>query len=292
MAGLVFEGLIMMLLKATGSSIEIGGVINARIDGSRVGGTVGGPNGAAGYLSLLLAPTLAVFFARVNRFYKWLAILAFGCGIIGLVLTSSRGGWLAFCLSVGLVVFLVWRRGWIPTLIPVAAIIAAILLVFVFQDTILGRLLGDDDGSAHSRIPLIMIAFDMIADNFFLGVGINNFTVRMLEYANLKIAGFWFFAVHNNFLLIWSETGTAAFMAYMAFLGTTIYRGWLGWRANDRTISPITLGFTAGILGHMVHMLFDIFNGRGPVQMLWISAALVTIMYCILQESKTTDLSL
>ncbi len=292
MVGLAFEGLIMIVLRVTGSNINIGGVINARIDGGvRVGGTVGGPNGAAGYLSLLLAPTLGVFFARVNRFYKWLAIPAFGFGVIGLVLTSSRGGWLAFCLSVGLIVFLVWQRGWIPTTIPVAAIIVVILLVFAFQDAILGRLLGDDDGSADSRIPLLIIAFNMIVDNFFLGVGINNFTVRMLEYANLKTAGFWIFAVHNNFLLIWAEMGTAAFMVYMVFLGTTIRRGWLGWLADDRALSPIALGFTASILGHMVHMLFDLFNGRGPVQTLWVSAALITVMYCILQEIKATDLS-
>jgi len=291
MVGLAFEGAIMIALKATGSNIEIGGVIKARIDGARVGGTVGGPNGAAGYLSLLLAPTLGVFFARVNRFYKWLTIPAFSFGVIGLILTFSRGGWLAVCLSVGLIVFLVWRRGWIPTVIPIAAIIVAIALVFVFQEAILGRLLGGDGGSAHSRIPLMLIAFNMIMDNFFLGVGINNFTVRILEYANLQTAGFWLFAVHNNFLLIWAETGTAAFMAYMAFLGITIHRGWLGWLADDRTLSPIALGFTAGILGHMAHMLFDLFNGRGPVQMLWLSAALVTAMYCILQETKTPDLS-
>ena len=79
MAGLAFEGLIMIALRATGSSIEIGGVINARIDGgARVGGTVGGPNGAAAYLSLLLAPALGLIIARVRRWYKLLAGLAFG----------------------------------------------------------------------------------------------------------------------------------------------------------------------------------------------------------------------
>ena len=291
MIGLALEGLIMITLRATGSSIKIGGVIHARIDGGvRVGGTIGGPNGAAGYLSLLLAPTVGVLFARVNKFYKWLAVPAFGFGAIALILTGSRGGLLAFCLSVGLLVFLVWQRGWTPTAVPIAAIIAAIILAFVFQAAILGRLLEDDNGSADSRIPLMMIAFNMIMDNLFLGVGMNNFTVRMLEYAKLDTAHFWMYAVHNNLLLIWSETGTTAFMAYMTFLGVTIYRGWLSWLVGDRSISPLILGFTAGILGHILHMFFDIFNGRGPVQMLWTSAALVTVMYCLLQKTQATDL--
>jgi putative inorganic carbon (HCO3(-)) transporter len=289
MVGLALEGLIMMALRATGSGVEVGGVINARIDdGDRVGGTVGGPNSAAAYLSLLLAPALGLILARVGRWYKLLGGLAFSLGTIGLLLTLSRGGWLAFFLSVGLVSLLAWRRGWLSAAVPIIAVILILILVFVFQDVFLGRLLGDDAGSSDSRIPLLTIAFRMVMDNPAFGVGINNFTVRILEYADLETANFWLFAVHNNFLLIWSETGTAAFIAYVAFLTMTLYRGWRCWTYADRTLSPLALGLTVGILGHMVHMLFDLFNGRGPVQMLWFSAALVAAMYCILNEAHTS----
>jgi O-antigen ligase len=126
----------------------------------------------------------------------------------------------------------------------------------------------------------------MIVGNLVLGVGMNNFTVRMLDYASLGVAGFWMYAVHNNFLLIWAETGTGALMAYLAFLATTLWRGWKCWLAQDHLLSPLALGFSLAIVGHMVHMLFDLFNGRGPMQALWFNAGLVTALFCIYRENK------
>jgi O-antigen ligase len=117
----------------------------------------------------------------------------------------------------------------------------------------------------------------------------NNFTVRMIEYATLSVAGFWSYAVHNNFMLIWSETGTAALIAYLAFLAVTIRRGWKCWLSQDRLLSPLALGFTVAIVGHMVHMFFDLFNGRGPMQALWFNAGLVTAMFCMHQENTGAD---
>ena len=288
--GLALESLIMSGLRIIGHSIEIGGVITARIDGgSRVGGTVGGPNGAAAYLSLMLAPALSIVLTRLDSLHKLLAIVAFGLGVIALVLTLSRGGWLAFSLSVAVLCFFAWRRGWLSLSGPLVAGVVALLLIFIFQDVIIGRLLGDDSGSADSRIRLLTIAYRVIVNNPIFGVGINNFTVRMLEYAQLDVVAFWSYAVHNNFMLVWAETGTAAIIAYLAFLAVTIYRGWKCWLSRDRLLSPLALGFTVAIVGHMVHMLFDLFNGRGPVQALWLNAGLVTAMFCICQENTSLD---
>lgn len=291
--GLVLEGLIMIGLRGTGHTVEIGGVLTARIDvgngGARIGGTVGGPNGAAAYLSLMLAPALSVFLTRLKSVYKLLAAMALALGAIGLALTLSRGGWLAFGLSVAMFCILAWRRGWLSFTGLLVAGLVALLPVFLFQDVIIARLFGGDGGSANSRIPLLVTAYQMIVDNPSFGVGVNNFTVRMIEYATLSVAGFWSYAVHNNFMLIWSETGTAALIAYLAFLAVTIRRGWKCWLAQDRLLSPLALGFTVAIVGHMVHMFFDLFNGRGPIQALWFNAGLVMAMFCMHQENTGAD---
>ena len=279
--GLVLESLIMIGLRAIGHSVDIS-VVSARIDsGMRVGGTVGGPNTAGGYLSLLLAPALSILFTKLGRFYKWLATLAFGLGVIALFLTFSRGGWIALALSAMVVCLCAWYRGWLSPTVPVIIVVVVLLAAIFSQGAIVERLFGDDGGSVNSRIPLMLIAYRMIMDNLIFGVGANNFAVVMLRYAKLGITGIWFNIVHNKYLLVWAEIGTGGLVAFIWFLLATIRQGWQGWLFRDRLLSPLALGFAIAILGHMTHMLFDIFQNRPLVQLLWLNAALIGAIYNI-----------
>lgn len=286
LVGVILESLVMIAVRIVGHSIDIG-VMKARIDDTRVGGTVGGPNGAAGYLSLLLALAVSLLFTRLGQFYKIIGTVAFGLGAIALLLTLSRGGWVAFGLSTMLLCAFAWYRNWLSPAVPVAVSIVTIALAFFFQDTLAARIFGDDAGSAESRIPLMTIAFNMIADNFVFGVGINNFTVAMLRYAKLEITGIWLYTVHNNYLLIWAETGTIGLIAFLWFLSTSLWRGWQCWKYKDRLLSPLAFALAVGILGHMTHMHFDFFNSRPALQNLWLNAGLITAINILLrQEAK------
>lgn len=276
--GLILQSVVMIGLRLIGHSITIAN-ITARIDdGSRVGGTIGSPNNAATYLSLLLAPALSLLLTQVGRGYKLMAALAFGLGGIALVFTLSRGGWVAFGLSVIILVMLAWHRGWLSLAVPLALAAVAILLSILFKDIIVARLIGDDSGSAYSRVPLMQIAFRMIKDYPLLGVGSNNFAVTVKQYVTAEFSSEWIFTVHNKYLLVWAETGIGALVAFVWFLMTTIHRGWRGWQLNDRFLSPLALGFTAAIVGQMVHMNVDLFNARPQVQLLWLVAGLVIAM--------------
>ena len=275
--GLLCESLIMVGLRVIGHSIKIGS-ITARIDGGvRVGGTMGGPNTAAAYLSLLLAPAVSILMTQLNRYYKLLAITAVGFGVIALIFTLSRGGWLAFALSVGLLFWFAWRRGWLSLTIPIIAIVIGLILAVSLQEVIGDRLFGDDDGSAESRVPLIVIAFKLIRSHPVLGVGINNFAFAMLEHAR----NVWLYVVHNKYLLIWAEIGIGGLLAYIWFLLKASQHSWQCWKLQDRTLSPLALGFGVAILGHMVHMHFDTFQNRSFVQLLFLNAGLITAMYNI-----------
>jgi len=286
--GLGFESLIMIGLRIIGHSVDIS-VISARIDsGMRVGGTVGGPNTAGGYLSLLLALALSVLFTRLGRFHKWLATLAFGLGIIALFLTFSRGGWIAVALSVTAACLFAWYRGWLSPTVPAVIVVVVLLVAFFSQGAIVERLFGNDNGSANSRIPLMRIAYRMIMDNLMFGVGANNFAIVMLQYAKLGVTGIWLYVVHNKYLLVWAEIGTGGFLAFIWFLVATVRQGWQGWLFKDRLLSPIALGLAVAILGHTSHMLFDTFQSRPLVQLLWLNAALIGAIYNI---GKTDDLA-
>ena len=293
--GLVLEALLMIGLRYVGQDFSFAG-ISSRIDlgtGAtaqfyRVAGTIGSPNTAASYLSLLLAPAISLLLTPLGRCYKWLAALTFGLGGVALILTLSRGGWLAFSLSIMAFCFLAWRRGWLSPSIPLVAAAAAMLVALLFHNAILARLFGYDGGAALSRIPLMKLAFRMIMDNLVLGVGANNFSITLRQYLTPELAGAWLYAVHSKYLLVWAETGIGGFVAFIWFLLATIRRGWQCWKSGDRFLSPLALGFTAGIVGHMAHMLVDTFQNRPLVQLLWLIAGLLAAM-SLMDDNRASD---
>lgn len=242
----------------------------------RGGGTVGGPVTAASYLSLLLAPAISLLLTRLGRGYKWLGVLAFGLGGAALILTYTRGGWVASALSITILCLLAWRRGWLPLAVPVVVPVVAVLLSLPVHDAVLTRL--GDVRTVQSRVPLMEITFRVIMDNPVLGVGINNFPAIMKQYVAPASGDVWLYAVHNKYLLVWAETGIGGLVTFLWFLLVTIRRGWQCWKFGDRFLSSLALGFTAAIVGQMVHMLVSIFNTRPQIQLLWLVAGLITAM--------------
>lgn len=281
--GLVLESLIMIGLGYVGQSFSVAG-ISGRIDVargateqfSRTAGTIGSPNTAASYLMFLLTPALSVLITPLGRGYKWLAALAFGLGGMSLILTLSRGAWIAFALSVTILCVSAWRRGWLPRTVPFILVVVVALASLLFYSAISARLLGYDLGSAYSRVPLMKLAFRMIEDNPVLGVGANNFGLATKEYITPELRGEFLWAAHNKYLLVWAEIGTGGVLAFIWFLLTTARQGWQGWKVSDRFLSPLALGFMAAVVGQMAHMFVDVFHSRPQVQLLWLIAGLLT----------------
>lgn len=247
----------------------------------RPGGTLGSPNAAGGYFGFLLAPAASVLLTRSHAAYKWLAALAFGLGCGALLLTLSRGGWLAAAFSLGLLCLLAWRQGWLTPTIPVLLSLIFALLLILFPGTIVTRLTADDNRAAFSRIPLMELAFRVIEENPLLGVGANNFAVAMSGYSKVGFSREWVYTVHNKYLLVWAETGIGGLLAFCFFLVTIIRRGWHSCQRRDSLLSPLALGLTAALAGHMVHMAVDLFSDRPHIQLFWVIAGLLTAISSI-----------
>jgi O-antigen ligase len=155
-----------------------------------------------------------------------------------------------------------------------------------FYNLISDRLLGNDNGSAESRVPLMNLALRISKDNLLLGVGPNNFTVAMDPYLTPEFRHAFLYAVHNKYLLVLSETGIAGLLAYVVFLLSALRDGGRTWKAGDRLLSPLALGFTAAIAGHMMQMSVEPFRGRPLQQLLWLIAALLFVMNRICLRSS------
>ena len=245
----------------------------------RVGGTVGSPNVAAGYLSVCLALAASVLLTNLTSRYKTLAISVLGLGSVALILTGSRGGWIALVLALSILGLATWRRRGLSLKMPLAAAALFLVLFLPFHSLISARVFGDDKGSAQSRVPLMHLAFRIVKDNPVLGVGANNFTVVMNRYLSPEFREGFLFAVHNKYLLVLAETGALGLLGFLAFLLGTVRKGWRCWRLCDDPLSLLALGFVAGLVGHMVHMTVDVFRGRPTQQLIWLIAGLLTAMF-------------
>src|SRR5438309_1563978 len=78
-------------------------------------------------------------------------------------------------------------------------------------------------------------------------------------------------------------------LAFLAFLLDALRKGWQCGARQDRLLSPLALGFAAGLAGHMVHMSVDVFRGRRLQQLLWLIAGLLTAMVRISKPRPTAD---
>jgi hypothetical protein len=285
LGGLLAESALMIALHFIGQNVAIPGIagrvsstVTAQGQDLRIGGTIGSANSAAIYLSLLLAPALSVLLTPLGPWRKRLAFVALTAGAGALLVTLSRGGWVAFGVSAVIVCVLATRRRWLSPSAPAALAGLAVVAALMFQDTIADRLVGYDEGSAHSRVPLMQLAIRIIEDQPVLGVGANNYGLAMQRYVTPDFSdygGEWLYLVHNNYLLVWAETGVPGLVAFLWFVLATVWMGWRAWRRNDRLLAPLALGLTAALIGHLIYMSVDLFNDRAHTQTLWVSAALL-----------------
>lgn len=142
--------------------------------------------------------------------------------MLTVLLTHSRGGLLAMCGGLGV---LVWRSKNRVAMITIAALVGIASLPLMpsemrhrFQS------ISDfqDDSSAQARFASWAVAVRMATGNPFFGVGLQKFRQHYLEYepnaTPEQREGKGVFVAHNSYLQIWAEVGTPAFMLYLTLI--------------------------------------------------------------------------
>ena len=166
---------------------------------------------------MLLAPALSIMLTKLHSPYKWLALIAFICGAIALILTGSRGAWMGAFISFIIFGTVSFRRGWLQLRILTISVAIGILISLAFYTPIYQRVFGDDAGSATGRIPQYQVAFQIIRDHPIFGVGANNYPAIQQSYLGLNPNNTVFrWAVHNKYLLVWAETGFFGLLFFYA----------------------------------------------------------------------------
>jgi O-antigen ligase len=253
----------------------------------RPGGTIGAPNVAGSFLGCALPAVLMILKLPVPQHTKLFAALSLALGVVALILTFSRGGWLSLVISLAAVLVISTRRRLFGPGMPIALCASVIVLTLPFHDAIWQRL--NDAGGAEARVPLMRMAWKMIEANPVFGVGVNNYLVALPSVAGPEFSGDWLSVVHNQYLLVWSETGIATLVFFCLFLAISIYRGWEASSARDRRLAVLACGFTASMVGMLPNMAVERFVNRPQIGLLWMSAGLLTALWLSVERRETSQ---
>ena len=236
----------------------------------RSSGMFGIPNSLAGLLELMTPTCLALLFSRATKpafkiICGWLAALF----IFALVLTGSRGGWIA--LAVALMIWPLlgggdWRRRLAGFALVLVVVLAAAGLLFHFSANVRERLQPFLDGQFEASRPVIWKAgWKIWLDHPLWGSGAASYNVVFDQY---RVRGFlndpnW---AHNDYLNTLSDYGLAGFVLWAAGGGGILGLGWLAVqrtrRENTSIVNPFglwkwRLGLFIGLVAFALHLLVD-----------------------------------
>jgi O-antigen ligase len=232
----------------------------------RFQGTFGAVAPLASFLFILVILSIGMLVNPLVKANKKTYGLVSILGIIVLILTLSRGGWIGFAISF---VFLIWflAKAKIFRFNRFFFLILFVCLIsMLFADTISSRLKDPaSKKSAASRIPLIEMSLRIISDNPIFGTGGNNYYRVIIK----KDTDYWKYIVHSQFLLIWAEMGTIGLFFYLWFLASVLRSGIRVSIGNDAFVSTVALSLTAGLIGHAFHALVDLFTGYNFLYFFW-----------------------
>lgn len=303
--GVVFAALALSLLLqfayaaaqvASGSPLEIQGAKITMLGTQLVFEEAGGlhayrpsgflhhPNVLADYLMLMLSPALALFFLG-RKYLGFKAHLATGLvlvvGLAVLILTLSRGGWIAFGVSAIVIVAWGWRRRMISARqlsFILAALMAGLMLVAVIFPAAYLRIVSSDQRSSESRWAMMDQAMLIVQRNPVLGVGLGGYNRAAQNnipesFSSLSV---WFQdellkgVVHNKYLLVASEQGVIG-LVLLVYLLWRYFQIIIVKRRWARPVHfALALGLSGAVAGQLVFFLFDHFYADIRLHMLWL----------------------
>lgn len=268
-AGVIVTSVVAIQQFLTGAgptSFEVGGAV-------RVFGTFGHPNTLAVYLVLalpLMIATAVLWPSPSPSLAIWIVRAGSVAGTATLILTQSRGGWLALAGAVAVLVLLAPRTVQRATVIVVAVVILAgvasglateIPGVARFSSVVHAQFnrvqvttetWGQLERQAHWGA-----AASMMKENPLFGVGAGEYNASYREYTPE-----WRYRVgrgqaHNGFLHMGAQAGVPGMLAFVVWVGTILVA--LA-RRIPRSMGPglaIMAGATATLIAYVVHSMFE-----------------------------------
>jgi len=242
-AFIIFSYGIVQYFTGIGVSVDTNGVL-------RMESTLGYPTAFAAYIIVLIFPLIMFSLKEENVKTKVFYLINVALGIVNLIFSYSRNGWLALALGIVLLailynikfLYVLLTFGVIGLIIP---FVRERFLQLAFSSTV-----------NEGRIKLWQAAFKMIKDHPLRGVGNGNFSYLydsyVEKYPELYVLGHSGFPTHNSYIKMWCEIGPIGALSFLLtyiFMGIKLY-------INNKKFSSTFLGFTTGALVTFCAFLF------------------------------------
>lgn len=217
-----------------------------------------GPNALAGYLNLVLPFAIACYLLTRERGWKWLSGVTVAIGISSLVLTQSRGGYIAFAVTA---IFAIWHFGATYkrriSLLLAAALLAAASYAALLQWN--PRHFADvgDDLSALSRVILWYTAWNLFLSSPVHGIGFGTFSFVSDQYLPAIDDMPEGLGVHNIYLELLAESGVLGLASFLAVAAGGIRRARIECRAADWFQHACGFGAAGGMAAMLVGGFVD-----------------------------------
>jgi O-antigen ligase len=247
------------------------------------------PNVLADYLTFLL-PVALIFSLLGKRWLPpkvWLAslfMLVAGVGM--LVVTLSRGGWIAFGVAALVVVAIGLKRGLVGQIhitLGVVGIASAISIVSIAYPQAILRLTQSDSRSTESRVVMNQQALLIIRSNPLLGVGYggyNNAAQTYIPEAFSSVSKAFQEEIqkgvaHNYYLLTASEIGIPAMLFWIYMVVGFIRQAFPLNQWRSPPMFALAVGLACSLVAQLCFHLFDHFYGDVRIEMLWVTSGLL-----------------
>ena len=242
------------------------------LQGIRIKGAIGSlfdnPNDLALHLVTMLPIALALSFSSRNRLTKILFFIVSFLIVGGIVVTFSRGGFLALLATITVLLWKLVRssRWLIP---PVGAALAVLFLVFA-PGGYKTRISTTGDESSVARFDDLKRSVYVTVRHPLLGVGMDNYIL----FSNVNKS------THNAYTQVSSEMGVAAAVLYVLFM-LAPFKGLRNIERKSYEIRParrffyMSIALQASLVGYMVASFF------ASVAYLWYIYYLVAYAVCL-----------
>lgn len=239
---IVFLGGIIQKFTGWGVTVSTNGTL-------RMDSTINYPTAFAAYIVIMIFPLIMFAIKSKNKKIKVISAINIIIGLISLVLSWSRNGWLALVLGI-VVLAIVYNYKFIYGIIGIGGI--SVLMPFI-RERLIQLTSSEINGG---RVKLWKIALKMIKEHPIRGVGAGNYVYLVdsyfEKYPELYAEGHEGFPTHNSYLKEWSEIGfigmVVFFSSYVILTIRTI--------KSNRFYSDKYLGLTTAVIASIFAFLF------------------------------------
>jgi hypothetical protein len=240
----------------------------------RATGTMDHPPNLACYMLQVLPIPLALLLGARHRELRWMGLIVFGMGTVGLACTLSRWPW---ALAMGQALLIAAATVWTFRMslkrmagILVLSTVLAGIAMFPLRAKIMKRLTGDFSASVDQRTESSRVALRMIRDFPLTGVGLNNSAHYLVKYFPQirwaidndeflvsKVNARALAVVGNGFFYVPVETGVLGAFAFVFYLMGVAVVCIRALRNTQGDVQLVCIGMAFGLLGVIGQQVVD-----------------------------------